>query len=78
MRKSGFRGFTAVPLLANGQSLGVLSVIDTRLRRFTEDEVSLLAAFADQAEGMRPFSHIDIRLTYLKISNKMPSVGLVR
>ena len=49
MRKTGFRGFTAVPLLANGQSLGVLSVMDTRFRRFTEDEISILAAFADQA-----------------------------
>ncbi|PKB70913.1 MAG: hypothetical protein BZY87_08120 [SAR202 cluster bacterium Io17-Chloro-G6] len=39
-----------VPLLANGQAIGVFSVADyTSNRRFTEDEVSLLSAFADQA-----------------------------
>ena len=48
-QKHGFHGFVMVPLLANNRSLGVLSVIDTRIRRFTEDEVSLLEAFADQA-----------------------------
>ena len=40
----------AVPLLANDQSIGILMVSDeTHGRRFTEDEVSLLTAFADQA-----------------------------
>ncbi|MCI0901400.1 MAG: GAF domain-containing protein, partial [Chloroflexi bacterium] len=39
-----------VPLLANDQSIGTLFVADlTQGRRFTEDEVSLLSAFADQA-----------------------------
>jgi signal transduction histidine kinase len=39
-----------VPLLANGQSIGTLMCSDeTHGRRFTEDEVSLLSAFADQA-----------------------------
>ncbi|MCH7736404.1 MAG: GAF domain-containing protein, partial [Chloroflexi bacterium] len=45
----GFHGSAFVPLLASGRSVGVLTVVDTRIRRFTEDEVSLLAAFADQA-----------------------------
>ena len=39
----------AIPLLANDLSIGVLAVLDTRTRLFTEDEVSLLTAFADQA-----------------------------
>ena len=38
-----------VPLLANDNSIGVLVVMDTRIRRFTDDEVSVLTAFADQA-----------------------------
>ena len=39
-----------VPLVANGQSIGTLMVeAETIGRRFTDDEVSLLAAFADQA-----------------------------
>ena len=40
----------AVPLLANDKSIGTLMVTDaTHGRRFTEEEVSLLMAFADQA-----------------------------
>ena len=42
-------GSVIVPLLANDRSIGVLMVADTHKRRFTEDEVSLLTAFADQA-----------------------------
>ena len=40
-----------VPLLANDQSIGTLTVVDSdhHRRRFTDDEVSLLSAFADQA-----------------------------
>ena len=48
-QKYDFHGFVMVPLLANDRSIGVLNVVDTRVRRFTDDEVSLLAAFADQA-----------------------------
>jgi len=48
-REYGFRSAVAVPLLANGRPLGALGLMDTRVRRFTEDEVSLLTAFADQA-----------------------------
>ena len=48
-QRLGFKATAAVPLVANGRSIGVLSVIDTRVRRFTDDEVSLLIAFADQA-----------------------------
>ncbi|MCH7843311.1 MAG: GAF domain-containing protein, partial [Chloroflexi bacterium] len=47
--KYGFHGGAAVPLLANDRSIGVLAVMDSRIRRFTDDEVSLLSAFADQA-----------------------------
>jgi len=49
IQKYGYHGVVRVPLLANDRSIGVLSVMDHRLRRFTDDEVSLLAAFADQA-----------------------------
>ena len=48
----GFHSVVVVPLLANDRSIGVLIVIDTRIRRFTEDEVSLLTAFADQASSI--------------------------
>ncbi|MCH7737457.1 MAG: GAF domain-containing protein [Chloroflexi bacterium] len=48
-QEHGFHGTAAVPLLANDRSIGVLVVNDTRIRVFTDDEVSLLSAFADQA-----------------------------
>ncbi|MCH9017718.1 MAG: GAF domain-containing protein, partial [Chloroflexi bacterium] len=48
-KQHGFHGAAVVPLLANDQSIGVLGVMDSQVRRFTEDEVSLLTAFADQA-----------------------------
>ena len=45
----GFHGVALAPLLANDRSIGVITVMDRQIRRFTEDEVSLLTAFADQA-----------------------------
>ena len=48
-QRHGFHGCATVPLLANDRSIGVLNVMDTRIRRFTDDEVALLSAFADQA-----------------------------
>ena len=48
VQKYGFHGFVVIPLLANDRSIGVLNVMDKRIRRFTDDEVSLLSAFADQ------------------------------
>ena len=49
VKKHGIHSGLLVPLLANDTSIGVINVNDTRTRRFTEDEVSLLMAFADQA-----------------------------
>ena len=45
----GFHSAVLVPLLGNDRAIGVLAIMDIRIRRFTEDEVSLLSAFADQA-----------------------------
>ncbi|MCI0800905.1 MAG: GAF domain-containing protein, partial [Chloroflexi bacterium] len=49
LREHGFHGTAVIPLLANDRSIGVLAVLDRHIRRFAEDEVSLLQAFADQA-----------------------------
>ncbi|MCH8892850.1 MAG: GAF domain-containing protein, partial [Chloroflexi bacterium] len=49
VKKYEFHGAAVVPLLANDQSIGVLNVLDTSIRRFNDDEVALLSAFADQA-----------------------------
>ena len=49
LMNGGYHGLAAIPLLTNNQSIGVFIVMDQRIRRFTDDEVSLLTAFADQA-----------------------------
>jgi signal transduction histidine kinase/DNA-binding response OmpR family regulator/putative methionine-R-sulfoxide reductase with GAF domain len=45
----GYHGFVGVPLRAQGHTLGTLNIYTRRRHRFPSDEVSLLAAFADQA-----------------------------
>ncbi|MCI0864171.1 MAG: GAF domain-containing protein, partial [Chloroflexi bacterium] len=49
LEEHGFHGLAAIPMVANDRPIGVLLVADKKLRRFTDDEVSLLTAFADQA-----------------------------
>ena len=48
-KKYEMHGGVLVPLLANDIPIGALAIMDKRIRRFTEDEVCLLMAFADQA-----------------------------
>jgi diguanylate cyclase (GGDEF)-like protein len=45
----GFHGFLAVPLRAHERIIGVLTLFTKQRRRFTQDEIDLLATFADQA-----------------------------
>ncbi len=49
LQEQGFYATASFPLFADGRSIGTLSVADRRERILTDDEVSLLAAFADQA-----------------------------
>jgi PAS domain S-box-containing protein len=46
---SGNRAFLAVPLRVKGKIIGVLSIADQSIRAFSQAEVTLLQAFADQA-----------------------------
>jgi signal transduction histidine kinase/DNA-binding response OmpR family regulator/putative methionine-R-sulfoxide reductase with GAF domain len=45
----GLRSFLGVPLRAHGRTLGVLSLFGAGRKRYEPEEVSLVAAFADQA-----------------------------
>ena len=45
----GFHGFLGVPLRIDSHAIGTLNVYTKARRRFTDDEVSLLLALADQA-----------------------------
>ena len=45
----GFHGFLGVPLRTHQRIIGVLNVYTKQRRRFREDEIALLASFADHA-----------------------------
>ena len=49
LQEHGFYGTAVFPLLAEDRSIGTLSIGDRHERNLTDDEASLLAAFADQA-----------------------------
>jgi signal transduction histidine kinase/CheY-like chemotaxis protein/putative methionine-R-sulfoxide reductase with GAF domain len=46
---SGYRSFLGVPLRAHGRTIGALNIYTKTPRHFTDEEVSLLTTFADQA-----------------------------
>jgi class 3 adenylate cyclase len=68
-RIMGFRTLLAIPLLRDGEPIGVLAVWRKEVRGFTVPEVALLSTFADQAvlaiENVRLFETIDRQRTEL-------------
>src|SRR5215467_89441 len=64
-RHLGFRTILAVPLLREGQAIGILQLRRTEGAAFTDQQVQLLQTFADQAviaiENVRLFNELEAR-----------------
>jgi len=69
-----------VPLIVDDEPIGVLAVARTRQRAFTDRQIALLEAFADQAaiaiENARLFSELEQRNTELQESNRQVNEAL--
>jgi GAF domain-containing protein/two-component sensor histidine kinase len=74
-RQHNYTSFMGVPVIYQGHTIGVLSVMTTRERQFSEDEVTLLAGLADQAaialENARLFAEREKRINELTTLNNI-------
>jgi GAF domain-containing protein len=76
-KRAGFRTVLGVPLLRDGVPIGILSVNRTTVRPFTDKQIELVTAFADQAaiaiENVRLFDEIQDKSRQLEEASQHKS-----
>jgi GAF domain-containing protein len=76
-KRAGFRTVLGVPLLRDGVPIGILSVNRTTVRPFTDKQIELVTAFADQAaiaiENVRLFEEIQDKSRQLEEASQHKS-----